>query len=207
MLRWLMFLRYFFRELRTELSETPDDAKLKAYFSEGITHFKYHKYEDAITCFQSAIDSATNVEKKAVGYANLGNAHYAAGDRVLAVTAFQTGLELDADNSDLHHDLGAVYLADKKYRLAIEHLDKAAASGSVDSVLLTNRGIAKRHTGDRKGARQDFKAALKLDPADQIAIAALSNLSMRYRLQAQPRTALPIEEVKHPAPCVKMKRD
>lgn len=82
---------------------------------------------DLERALELAGDDASGVGR-AVVLINLGDAHFAQGDREKAKVAFQQALEADEDSPDAHARMGQVYNAEGRYPEAQREYERAAAA-------------------------------------------------------------------------------
>jgi len=76
----------------------------------------------------------------------------------------------------IYNYLGLCETKLKRYGKAIDWLDSAIRIAPTNSVYWINRGIAKNHFSDEKGAVADFEQALLLDPDNSLALHNLATL-------------------------------
>lgn len=117
------------------------------------------------------LDDALKSADEAVRLApNLGFAHYT---RALALARMKRidearasnikALELDANNADIHRDLGDLYL-DAEPKVAEKHYRASLALDPNDAYALNNLGVSLKRQRRAKEALIAFKAAMLLDP-------------------------------------------
>ncbi len=97
-------------------------------------------------------------------YHNLGLIYGADKDFQLALEQFDLAVRCDARLASAHSNRGAVLKELKRYDDAVAACTEAIRLGMHAPKPYCNRGSARIHLGDRAGAIEDFKKAIKLDP-------------------------------------------
>ncbi len=87
-----------------------------------------------------------------------------------------------------HNNLGVDALAKGDVASALEHFERSLAVDETFSHAWTNRGVARRHDGDFKGAERDHLRALEIAPSEPAALANLASLYVAhgYSEKAEP---------------------
>jgi Flp pilus assembly protein TadD len=103
-----------------------------------------------------------------------------------AEAAYRRAIVLDPSNRVAHHNLGALLSRLDKPELALESLDRAAASGAAGYELAFNRGRAYLDLNELDAAEREFDRAVALQPKNTGAQAHLARI--RY-MRGDPRFA------------------
>jgi hypothetical protein len=83
-----------------------------------------------------------------------------------AVEELRTALKLDAENSDLHRELGITFLLGKEWKRARVEMLEAIRHDPTDADAYNGLGYALEKMGDLEGAVKQYRMANQLDPAD-----------------------------------------
>lgn len=94
------------------------------------------------------------------------------GKQTEAIIYFKKALEINSLHLESLYNLGCIYLEDKKYIEAIDCFDRAIEVNTNVAELHNNRASARQKVGDKSGALEGYKAALKINP---VYASALSN--------------------------------
>lgn len=143
-----------------------------AYLEAGIFQVKQGKYQEAITQFSKAIETAG---KDGVVYSNRGKALQMMGSYRDAALDFGRSLESRADNPPDYFNRGYSNMQNGGYRQAIDDFNKAARLDPHYAPIFSNRGYAYQKSGNYDQAISDYSLALGLIKPDQ------SESSYRYR--------------------------
>jgi cytochrome c-type biogenesis protein CcmH/NrfG len=83
-----------------------------------------------------------------------------------AVERLRAALKLDAENSDLHRELGITFLLDKDWKRARVEMLEAIRHDPTDADAYNGLGYALERMGDLDEAVKQYRMATQLDPAD-----------------------------------------
>ena len=83
-----------------------------------------------------------------------------------AVERLRAALKLDAENSDLHRELGITFLLGKDWKRARVEMLEAIRHDPTDADAYNGLGYALEKMGDLDGAVKQYRMANQLDPAD-----------------------------------------
>jgi hypothetical protein len=83
-----------------------------------------------------------------------------------AVEQLREALKLDAENSDLHRELGITFLLGKDWKRARVEMLEAIRHDPTDADAYNGLGYALEKMGDLDGAVKQYRMATQLDPAD-----------------------------------------
>lgn len=114
----------------------------------------------------AALDSATDSEARAALLVNRAYIRLRMADYADTVADANAGLSLAPDLAAAYLNRGAGLIGLGRYQEALPSLERAVALSSGDKLELAyyNRGIAREHLGDIRGAYFDYKKAAELDP-------------------------------------------
>ena len=83
-----------------------------------------------------------------------------------AVERLRAALKLDAENSDLHRELGITFLLGKDWKRARVEMLEAIRHDPTDADAYNGLGYALEKMGDLEAAVKQYRMATQLDPAD-----------------------------------------
>jgi cytochrome c-type biogenesis protein CcmH/NrfG len=83
-----------------------------------------------------------------------------------AVERLRAALKLDAENSDLHRELGITFLLGKDWKRARVEMLEAIRHDPTDADAYNGLGYALEKMGDLEAALKQYRMATQLDPAD-----------------------------------------
>jgi hypothetical protein len=83
-----------------------------------------------------------------------------------AVEQLRAALKLDAENSDLHRELGITFLLGKDWKRARVEMLEAIRHDPTDADAYNGLGYALEKMGDLDAAVKQYRMATQLDPAD-----------------------------------------
>ena len=81
-----------------------------------------------------------------------------------SVTLLVEAIEMEPDNHQLHHSLALAYMAQNKNAKAIESMSKALALNSQKDSYYFELGALMEKAGDYKGAMENMRLAIELNP-------------------------------------------
>jgi tetratricopeptide (TPR) repeat protein len=92
----------------------------------------------------------------------------------------EASIAMEPDLSAAYINLGAGLVGLRRYKEALASLDKAVAVGITDDAHLAyfNSAIAKEHLGDIRGAYNDYKKSVEIDPDFALAKEQLSRFTV-----------------------------
>jgi len=83
-----------------------------------------------------------------------------------AAEELRAALKLDAENSDLHRELGITFLLGKEWKRARVEMLEAIRHDPTDADAFNGLGYALEKMGDLEGAVKQYRMANQLDPGD-----------------------------------------
>jgi len=135
----------------------------------GVLYLKAHNYSQAITHLNRAIallKSGKNSSYLVSAHQMVGRAYFEKGNYTAAYQNWIKALGFSPDNHDLHVNLAAVHLKQKRYQEAIKELEIALQKGGEDARLYNGIAIAYYESGDYKSAIQYFRKTLDAPSVD-----------------------------------------
>ncbi len=161
-------------QLRPAQAQGADpNAKVRQIFDEGVNAAQAGKYDDAIAKFNEAAGIVPNCY---ICYYNIGSAYAKKEDWAKAEEGYKKSVELKPDYVEGWNALASLYNQQKKYDLATQASEKAAAAGGGGAVgapgapggasasALYNQGVILWNQNKYAEAKDKWEAATKADP-------------------------------------------
>ncbi len=126
-----------------------------------------------VTCTK-ALDEPISLLDRAATFVNRGILEARIEMSKDALDDYNIGIKLRPDLAEAYIDRGATYIATHRYAEALQDIDKGIGLGARQpEVAYYDRAIAHEGIGDIRGAYEDYKKALELQPnfalaADQL---------------------------------------
>lgn len=139
---------------------------LEAYLNLGLAYYRQGKYEKAIA--QNGV--VIQLDKKDYrAYYNRGLTYLALNNYQKAIADYQTALSFTPDSnfeskSLIYNDLALAYMMLAENERAIFNFDRAIALNRNNYNFYFNRGCARHHQEQYKGAIEDFSQVIRLQP-------------------------------------------
>jgi tetratricopeptide (TPR) repeat protein len=140
-----------------------DNNDALAYFEEGNTLANLGKYEDAIICYDKAIESNNNF---ALAYNNKGDTLVILGKYEEALNCYDKAIELDNNFALAYYGKGVTLVDLGKYEEALNCFDKAIELDSNFAPAYFNKGVTLVGLGKYEEALNCYDKAIKLDNND-----------------------------------------
>jgi tetratricopeptide (TPR) repeat protein len=135
---------------------------LRESFQKAVELQSAGKIDEAEAAYKAILTTSADVPEV---YQNLGQLYLQKKDYKAAETAFQKGLELRPDSSDLSTLLARVYQETGQTDKAMALVEKSAGANPTDARAQFNRGIFLLNANKNEEAISAFEAAIKADPA------------------------------------------
>jgi tetratricopeptide (TPR) repeat protein len=142
----------------------------------GVTRYRLSDLDRAIVDFQRAVQCDPKLVSANVA---LGEAYSRKGNESESLSAFTRALDLDPHNGAALRGASAIYLRHQVNEKAVPLLEHLAVAEPGDPSIRADLGAAYAATGDRDGAEQQFRVALRLDPKQASALVGLANLQLK----------------------------
>jgi tetratricopeptide (TPR) repeat protein len=136
-------------------------AELRGEFKKGVDLQAAGKLDEAVAAYTAILAKHPDVPEV---YQNLGSVYLQKKDYPAAETAFQKGLELRPDSTEIATLLARAYAESGQSDKAIEIMEKSAGANPADAKAQFNRGIFLLNANKNEEAIAAFEAALKADP-------------------------------------------
>ncbi len=81
-----------------------------------------------------------------------------------AISIFEKGLSIDAENSQVYSNIGMCYYMLNDFPRASQEFDKALQYDNEDKVVYNNRGLCRYHLNNYEESIRDFSRAIQIDP-------------------------------------------
>lgn len=135
---------------------------------------------EAIKICTRALDvEAMNLSNRAATYTNRGVLKMRSGDYDAALYDYSVAKRLKETVGATWLNEGAAYIFKKDYDSALASLNKAIELDTTDMfAAYYNRAIAREHTGDVRGAYEDFQTSLELNPNYELTQKQLSRFEV-----------------------------
>ena len=132
-----------------------------------------HRYTTARNYFQKALSSEPENVEALFGYGKM--SYYLEKDETARKT-FQKILTVNPNDASALAYLGKLEGENKRYRKALDYIDRAIAIDSTSTTYYLDQGTYRRFLGDYAGAEQSWKQAVDNDPEYFLAYAYLAGL-------------------------------
>jgi len=127
------------------------------------------------TCTYALQQEAMPIRDKAATYINRGILRSRVGDPNGALADYNQGLGIDPSLGEGYVDRGATYIALRQYDDALKDIDRGIEMGARQPhIAYYDRAIANEAVGNIRGAYQDYKKAVELEPDFALANQQLS---------------------------------
>jgi tetratricopeptide (TPR) repeat protein len=138
-----------------------DMAALRGNFQKAVDLQAAGKIDEAEAAYKAILEKTPDVPEV---YQNLGSLYLTKKDYPAAETAFQKGLELRPDSTDMSTLLARVYQESGQPDKAMALIEKSAGDNPQDAKAQFNRGIFLLNANKNEEAIGAFEAAIKADP-------------------------------------------
>jgi tetratricopeptide (TPR) repeat protein len=127
--------------------------------------------EDGIkTCTVALDETAMPLTDRAATFINRGILRTRVEDSAGALDDYNRGLALDANLGEGYVDRGAVEIVNGKYDVAVQDITKGLDLGTnKPEIAHYDRGLAYEALGNVRGAYDDYKKAVEIDPTFNLA--------------------------------------
>jgi tetratricopeptide (TPR) repeat protein len=116
-------------------------------------------------CTQALDQTAMSIRDHAATFVNRGILYSRLGKPDLALSDYNDGLALNPDMGEGYVDRGATYIVLRRYEDALQDIDKGIAMNSNRlQVAYYDRGLVQEAMGNIRGAYEDFKKAVEIQP-------------------------------------------
>lgn len=157
---------------------SPPMVAYVARLNRGRVYLAIKDYGRAFTDFDMAIKINPRID---VAYIARGRANNLVRRYKRAIRDFDKAIAINPRAARAYSFRGAAYVGRRKYREAIADLDKGIAMNCEPNCLAANyalRGFAYEHLGKPAAAKRDYRAALRIDPANMVARLGLRRLGV-----------------------------
>lgn len=136
-------------------------AALRTSFQKAVELQSAGKVDEAEAAYKAILTTTPDVPEV---YQNLGQLYLVKKDYAAAETAFQKGLELRPESTDMTTQLARVYQESGQADKAMALIEKSAGANPQDARAQFNRGIFLLNANKNEEAIGAFEAAIKADP-------------------------------------------
>jgi Flp pilus assembly protein TadD len=153
-------------------AQADQNARVRQIFEEGVAAAEAGKYDDAVAKFTEAAGLVPNCH---ICYYNIGSAYAKKEDWAKAEEGYKKSVEVKPDYAEGWNALASLYNQQKKYDLATQASEKAAALGGAaagadgaagggNAPALYNQGVILWNQNKYAEAKDKWEAATKADP-------------------------------------------
>jgi tetratricopeptide (TPR) repeat protein len=137
------------------------DLKLTAeeFYKEGQELFQADNYEEAVTKFRDALDSAEDAN-----YYMLGRCYLEMDMVDQALAAFQNTVKLDPKHPEIDHWMGVALQRKKEYKESVKSLERAAKRKNANANTQVELGKSHLGTDQEPEAGAAFNKAKEMEP-------------------------------------------
>jgi len=142
--------------------------------------FEYAEYggsaRDGIqTCSLALEQQALDAKDRAATYINRGILEARSDNANGALSDYDLGLSLDGDLGEGYVDRGAVMIVLRRYNDALDNINRGIALGANrPQIAYYDRAVVQEALGNIRGAYEDYKKAVEIQPDFTLAIEQLS---------------------------------
>lgn len=131
------------------------------------------------TCTYALDSQALTIRDRAATLINRGILRSRGGDSSGALADYDRGLTLDGSLGEGYVDRGAVYISLQKYDEALKDIDKGIELGAREPhIAYYDRAIVDEAMGNIRGAYEDYKKAVELEPNFTLATQQLARFKV-----------------------------
>lgn len=149
-----------------------------AYNNRGAVYLRDKDVQRALADFDKSIALGTN---DAPPYYNRGRVMFIQKNLPEAIRCFSKALSLAPYDKFSYSYRGMAYLLQDRYSEAIEDLTKAIDLKLVDDNIYTARAEAYYTLGNMRAALNDYRAALEINPRNELARSSVEYLSLKAK--------------------------
>ncbi len=142
----------------------------------GYVNLSLNNREEALDCFEKALDLGPNEQDIPSIYSYMGVCLKDMERYDEAIDVLETGEEVDPNRTDIHNLKGFCHYKQGRFELAIHSFEKVIELNPSSAIDYANIGSNYREMGESKKAMEYYKVALSIDPTIDFAAAALENL-------------------------------
>ena len=142
-----------------------DPTFARGWIELGFSYFGTGEKKSALEAFQKAVAAEP---KLPIPYEILANAYVYAGDQSSAIATWQRLQAVAPDNPEIAPNLGELYLAQKRYKEAIENLELAAKTDPSNAVGQFSLGTALLRSGEKDRGIATLHKALELESGTEM---------------------------------------
>ena len=136
-----------------------------------------------LLCFLFSVNAFAQT---AATHISKGNEYYLRLQFDLAEDQYRKALELNPHNTEAQYNLGNALMQQKKYKAAIEAYDAIATNDkSIKAAAHYNAGVSYSKQQDLPSSIDEYKAALRINPADKEARENLQKALQEQKQQQQ----------------------
>lgn len=135
-----------------------------------------------ITCTSALDDTALSMRDRAATLINRGILRSRTDDATGAIRDYDNGLKIDATLAEGYVDRGAALLALHRYKESLADLNKGIDMGARQpQIAYYDRAIVNEALGNIRGAYEDYKKAVEIQPDFQLAIDQLARFRVIHK--------------------------
>lgn len=142
---------------------TRDELDAHELNNKGTSLDSLGLYDEAIECFNKAIEIAPN---RAVSYSNRANARNDMGDVDGAMGDYNKAIEIDPEYAQGYHNRGGLLVRKGNFDAAIADFDKAIEIDPLYANAFYGRALVCEGKGELEGAINNYSKAAEINPRD-----------------------------------------
>lgn len=154
-----IFYQQQFAELPQRVAGT--EFSSKDYSNRGVTYYKLHRYDEALTDFNQALKLNAN---SPLVYNNRANTFADLQQYEKAIADYTQAIELDPNYAEAYANRGSAYHELGQYEAALADYNWAIQLDPDNAVTYNNRGNTNDKLNKHEQALADFDRAIQLDP-------------------------------------------
>lgn len=145
---------------------------------------------DFLKALDQAEDMAAKNPKDGETYYRKARALHKMGDKVLAIDAYETAMELGYESFYALNNCGLLYLETGHNEKALEKLQDAVAMDDAQAYAFSNLGTVYERMGELTKARDAYQKAVAMDPDYTLAKSKLQGVTRRLNASASSKSSV-----------------
>ncbi len=160
------FATHFEEALRGMWNHWCDQSLAETHYQRGVAMYDQGQFEDAVSCFQHALDIDPRL---AAAHCNLGNAFKALEQFNAAIASYQRAVQIQPQLFVAHNNLGVAFKEAFQLHAAVTCFERALQIAPRFAEAYVNLGSVLSVLGRPQASLNALKTALDIDPACETA--------------------------------------